>query len=178
MFPDEPALGPHLTAAFQRVQALPFDKLGRGAEDPRRPELMTQFLATVREWLDRLGLQDDQVFRSLASQIAPELELPVQMEQWLKDLGESGRIYPSRGRYNVLAGLHGFLCWELLRDAGRVPAVDLPDPYESFLRYLELEGGIYVEHAIFMTLEPDGGTMLLRRFSGKPSSPGESSAGE
>lgn len=173
MSPDSITSGAHLSAAFARVQALPFERLGLGSEDPGLTELMRQFLADVRQWLDHLGVEDRNVFHSLAFLIAPDLELPTYLAQWLNDLGENGQIYPSRGSHCVIAGLAGYLQWALLSDAGFIPDAGLPDPYEPFIRFLELEGGIYVEHQIFMTIEPNGVGMILRRFSSKVVQPDE-----
>jgi hypothetical protein len=173
MSPDAITSGAHLAAAFARVQALPFERLGLGSEDPRLTELMGQFLADVRQWQDHLGVEDGNVFRSLARIIAPDLELPAYLDQWLNDLGESRQIYPSRGKYHLICGLAGYLHWAQLQDAGLVPEAGLADPYEPLLRFLELEGGIYVEHGIFMTIEPNGVGMILRRLSSQVTMPNE-----
>jgi hypothetical protein len=150
-----------LAAAFARVQAIPWETLGDGPDDPRIVDLMSEFIAGVCAWAAYLQTGQSHVFDNLAAYVNPDGELPDEMDKWLEALYESGRIPIGRGRHYVIFGLRGYLCWSALREANELPEAPLPDPYEPLIQFLERGGGLYVEHHYMMTVYPGDVGMML-----------------
>ncbi|MBD2167728.1 hypothetical protein H6G04_25395 [Calothrix membranacea FACHB-236] len=154
MFSNYP-VSEDLNNAFARLQAIQWDRLGMGEKDEALTELMVEFLSRVRQWAKFLQSEQRHIFQNLAIQIRPDIELPCFIMQWLQELKNSNRIRPWRGRSYVIQGLYNYLCWCRLKEMDAVPKNELPDPYEPLIKFLELGGGIYVEHSYFMDIYPN-----------------------
>lgn len=144
-----------LNIAFARIQMIQWDSLGMGEKNEALTELMLEFLSRVRQWAKFLQSEQKHIFENLAIQIRPDIELPSPLRQWLEELHNSDRIHPPRGKTYVVQGVYNYLSWCRLRELDAVPRNGFPNPYEPFITFLELGGGIYVEHHYFMDIYPN-----------------------
>lgn len=158
-----------LNIAFARLQIIQWDRLGMEEKNETLTELMLEFLSRVRQWAKFLHSEQKHIFENLAVQIRPDIELPSPLLQWLEELDNSNRIQPMRGKSYVVLGVYNYLSWCRLRELDAVPRNGLPDPYEPFITFLELGGGIYVEHHYFMDIYPNYVYFSLAIDNAKPS---------
>ncbi|BAY98373.1 hypothetical protein NIES37_23230 [Tolypothrix tenuis PCC 7101] len=166
--PSNSLISEDLNSGFARLQAIQWDRLGMGEKDERLTELMVEFLSRIREWAKFLQSEQRHIFQNLAIQIRPNIELPCFMVEWLEELKDSNRIQPWRGRSYVIQGLYNYLSWCYLKEIDAVPNNSLSDPYEPLIKFLELGGGIYVEHGYFMDIYPNYVHFFLAVDNDKP----------